>query len=75
MVYPPQAPVGQGFGDQVVGLCRDAQVLLLVDHGPLKVPQSFVGQAQVAVRPTLAAYAACLLGYIQSPLVPLAERD
>lgn len=74
-MYPPQTPVGQGFGDQVIGLRRNAQVLLLEDHGPFKVPQSFVGQAQVAVCPTLAAHAACVLGNIQSPLVPLAGRD
>lgn len=75
VVYPPQAPVGQGFSNQVVGLRRYTQVLLLEDHGPLKVPQRFVGEAQVAVGPTLAAHAACLLGYIQSPLVPLADRE
>lgn len=75
MVYPPQAPVGQGFGDEVVGLRCHTKVLLLEDHGPLKVPQRFVGESQVAIGPTLAAHATRLLGYIQSPLVPLADRD
>ena len=38
VVCPPQAPVGQSFSDQIVGLRRHAQVLLLEDHGPLVVP-------------------------------------
>ena len=71
MVYPPQAPVGQSFRDQVIGLCRHTQVLLLEDHGPLIVPESFVGQSQVAVGSTLAPHTSRLLCYIQRPLVPL----
>lgn len=74
VVDPPQAPVGQRFGQQVVGLRRHAQVLLLEDHGPLVLSQGFVGQPQVSVGPTLAPHAADLLGDIQRPLVPLEEK-
>lgn len=75
VVDPAQASVGQSFGQQVVGLRRHTQVLLLEDHGPLVLSQSFVGQPQVSVSPTLAPHASDLLGDIQSPLVPLEQRS
>lgn len=73
MVYPSEASVGQSFSNQVVGLRRHAKVLLLEDHGSLVVPQGFVGQSQVAVGAALATHTARVLGYIQSPLVPLEQ--
>lgn len=75
VVDPSQASVGQSFGQQVVGLRRHTQVLLLEDHGPFVLSQGFVGQPQVSVSPTLAPNASDLLGDIQSPLVPLEERS
>lgn len=74
VVDPSQASVGQSFGHQVVGLRRHTQVLLLEDHGPLVLSQSFEGQPQVSIRPTLAPHASDLLGDIQRPLVPLEQR-
>lgn len=75
MVYPSQAPVGESFSNEIVGLGRHTQVLLLEDHSPLVVSQSFVGQPQVAVGSTLAPHTSCLLCYIQSPLVPLQQES
>lgn len=74
MVYPPQAPVGQSFSYQIIGLCCHTQVLLLEDHGPLIVPKGFIGQSQVAVGSTLATHTSRLLRNVQSPLVPLEQE-
>ncbi len=75
MVCPPQAPVGESFSDQVVGLRRHAQVLLLEDDGSLVVPQGLVGESQVPVGSTLTPHASCLLGDVQGPLVPLQQES
>ncbi|TNN82296.1 hypothetical protein EYF80_007417 [Liparis tanakae] len=64
-----RASVGQRLGSQVIGLGRDAQVLLLEHDRPLVVSERLVGEAQVPVGARLACGAARLLCDLQVALV------